>query len=181
MSTRKKTKNETRLIVAASEHDPDMLYATRFFVPDPFIFLEQNGKRTIVLSDLEIDRARKQAKADEIVSFSKIEREVQGNAKKAPAYEKVMSHFLAKTRRPLRGCSGEFSARLRAGAGAPEDSGPRRPTDFSGRNVKPRRTRNCERCAALWPSPRKDWRARWKCWRRRKLVQERSSPGRGAR
>jgi len=96
MSTRKKTKNETRLIVAASDHDPDMLYATRFFVPDPFIFLEQNGKRTIVLSDLEIDRARKQAKADEIVSFSRMEREVQGGQKKAPPFEKVMSHFLRK-------------------------------------------------------------------------------------
>ena len=96
MSTRKKTKNETRLIVAASEHDPDMLYATKFFVPDPFIFLEQNGKRTIVLSDLEIDRARKQAKADEIVSFSQVEREVQGTQKKAPPFEKVMSHFLRK-------------------------------------------------------------------------------------
>jgi len=96
MSKRKKTKNETRLIVAASEHDPDMLYATRFFVPDPFIFLEQNGKRTIVLSDLEIDRARKQAKADEIVSFSQVEREVQGTQKKTPPFEKVMSYFLRK-------------------------------------------------------------------------------------
>jgi Xaa-Pro aminopeptidase len=94
MSTRKKKKNETRLIVAASEHDPDMLYATRFFVPDPFIFLEQDGKRTIVLSDLEIDRARKQAEADEIVSFSQIEREVQGTQKKAPPFEKVMARFL---------------------------------------------------------------------------------------
>lgn len=94
MSTRKKTKNETRLIVAASEHDPDMLYATRFFVPDPFIFLEQNGKKTIVLSDLEIDRARKQAQADEIVSLSKFERELQGARKKAPPFEQVMSHFL---------------------------------------------------------------------------------------
>src|SRR6266850_1668218 len=96
MSTRKKTKSETRLIVAASDHDPDMLYATKFFVPDPFIFLQQNGKQTIVLSDLEIDRARKQAKADEIVSFSQIEREVQGTRKKAPPFEKVMSHFLRK-------------------------------------------------------------------------------------
>jgi Xaa-Pro aminopeptidase len=93
---RKKKKNETRLIVAASEHDPDMLYATGFFVPDPFIFLERNGKRTIVLSDLEIDRARKQAKADEIVSFSQLEREVQGKTTKAPPFEKVMSHFLRK-------------------------------------------------------------------------------------
>src|SRR5437870_8795626 len=93
---RKKTKNETRLIVAASEHDPDMLYATKFFVPDPFIFLQQNGKRTIVLSDLEIDRARKQAEADEIVSFSQIEREVQGTKRKTPPFEKVISHFLRK-------------------------------------------------------------------------------------
>jgi Xaa-Pro aminopeptidase len=92
----KRKKNETRLIVAASEHDPDMLYATKFFVPDPFIFLEQNGKRTIVLSDLEIDRGRKQAQADEIVSYSQFEREVQGKQKKAPPFEKVMSHFLRK-------------------------------------------------------------------------------------
>ena len=73
-----------------------MLYATRMFVPDPFIFLEQNGKRTIVLSDLEIDRGRKQAQADEILPYSEFEREVQGKAKKAPAFEKVLSHFLQK-------------------------------------------------------------------------------------
>ena len=96
MSKRKKTKGDTRLIVAASEQDPDMLYATRFFAPDAFIFLEENGKRTLVLSDLEIDRARKQAEADEFVSFSALEREVQGTSKKAPAYDKVLSHFLRK-------------------------------------------------------------------------------------
>src|SRR5438876_6873291 len=86
----------TRLIVAASENDADMLYATRFFAPDPFIFLEQNGKRTLVLSDLEIDRGRKQAEADEFVSFNQLEREVQGKSKKAPPYEKILAHFLRK-------------------------------------------------------------------------------------
>ena len=86
----------TRLIVAASENDADMLYATRFFAPDPFIFLEQNGKRTLVLSDLEIDRGRKQAEADEFVSFNKLEREVQGKDRHAPPYEKVLAHFLRK-------------------------------------------------------------------------------------
>jgi Xaa-Pro aminopeptidase len=96
MSTRTKKKEATRLMVAASEHDPDMLYATRFFAPDAFIFLEERGKRTLVLSDLEIDRARKQADADEFVSYSALEREVQGKQKKAPAYEKVLSHFLRK-------------------------------------------------------------------------------------
>lgn len=92
----KTKKGTTRLIVAASEHDPDMLYATRFFAPDPFIFLEEAGKRTLVLSDLEIDRARKQAEADEFVSYSALEREVQGKQKKAPGYEKVLAHFLRK-------------------------------------------------------------------------------------
>ena len=58
-NTMSKSKSQTKLIVAASEYDADMLYATRFFAPDPFIFLEQNGKRTLVLSDLEIDRAKK--------------------------------------------------------------------------------------------------------------------------
>ncbi|MFZ1221332.1 MAG: Xaa-Pro peptidase family protein [Chthoniobacterales bacterium] len=93
---RKAKNGTTRLIVAASEHDPDMLYATRFFAPDAFIFLEERGKRTLVLSDLEIDRARKQAEADEFVSYSALEREVQGTQRRAPGYEKVLSHFLKK-------------------------------------------------------------------------------------
>jgi Xaa-Pro aminopeptidase len=94
VSKKTPSKNPTRLIVADSERDADMLYATRMFVPDPFIFLEQNGKRTVVLSDLEIDRGRKQAQADEILPLSQFEREVQGNSKKAPPFEKILSHFL---------------------------------------------------------------------------------------
>jgi hypothetical protein len=97
---------KTRLIVAASETDPDMLYATKFWAPDPFIFLERNGKRTLVLSDLEIDRGRKQADADEFVMFSEIEHEVQGKSAFA---------FSAKTRRQIGNRSGEFPARVRAG------------------------------------------------------------------
>jgi Xaa-Pro aminopeptidase len=88
--------NGTRLIVAASDIDADMLYATKFWAGDPFIFLEKNGKRTIVLSDLEIDRGRRTAKVDEFVSFNQLEREVQGKANQAPSYEKVLAHFLRK-------------------------------------------------------------------------------------
>ncbi|HEU5246798.1 MAG TPA: hypothetical protein VFU09_06885, partial [Candidatus Udaeobacter sp.] len=87
---------KARLMVATSETDADMFYATKFWAPDPFIFLERNGKRTLVLSDLEIDRGRKQADADEFVMFSELERELQGKSKKAPPYEKVLAHFLKK-------------------------------------------------------------------------------------
>src|SRR5438477_6467364 len=91
-----KTENGTRLIVASSDIDADLLYATKFWAGDPFIFLQQNGKRTIVLSDLEIGRGRRTAKVDEFVSFNQLEREVQGKAKEAPPYEKVLAHFLHK-------------------------------------------------------------------------------------
>ena len=61
-----------KLIIADSERDADMLYATRFFAPDPFIFLARNGRRSVVLSDLEVDRGRTQAEVDEIVPLSEI-------------------------------------------------------------------------------------------------------------
>jgi Xaa-Pro aminopeptidase len=60
-----------RLIVADSEHDANLLYATGFFAPDPFIFLEIRGKRYAVLSDLEIDRARRQATVDRVLSCTR--------------------------------------------------------------------------------------------------------------
>src|ERR1041384_7152214 len=87
---------ETRLIIAPSDIDADMLYATKFWAGDPFIFLQQNGKRTIVLTDLEMGRGKRTAKVDEFVSFNQLEREVQGKSKQPPPFEKVVAHFLRK-------------------------------------------------------------------------------------
>jgi Xaa-Pro aminopeptidase len=89
-----KQNSKTRLMVANSEIDADMLYATKFFAPDPFVFLERDGKRTLLLSDLEIDRGRKTAEADEFLPYSRYEKEVQGDRKKAPQYDEVVAHFL---------------------------------------------------------------------------------------
>ncbi|HTM07121.1 MAG TPA: Xaa-Pro peptidase family protein [Verrucomicrobiae bacterium] len=58
------------LIVAASETDANMLYATGFFAPDPFIFFQHRGKKSMVMSDLEIDRAKRQADVDRVLSLS---------------------------------------------------------------------------------------------------------------
>ncbi len=62
--------NEAFLLIADSERDADMLYASGMFVPDPFTFLQVNGRTTIMMSDLEIDRARAQSKVDEVVSLT---------------------------------------------------------------------------------------------------------------
>ena len=64
-----------RLIYAASPRSADMLYATGFHAPDPFVFLEARGRTTIVLNDLEIDRGRREAKVDEVLASSDLARE----------------------------------------------------------------------------------------------------------
>jgi Xaa-Pro aminopeptidase len=71
-----------------------MLYATRFRAPDAFAFVEKPGRTAILLSDLEVDRGRREAKVDDVISYSRIEKEVQGAKKKKPAYAKVVAAFL---------------------------------------------------------------------------------------
>jgi Xaa-Pro aminopeptidase len=66
-----------KLIIAASDHDADMLYATGFFAPDPFIYLLHGGRSTIVLSDLEIDRGRREARVDRVTAYSDISRRLK--------------------------------------------------------------------------------------------------------
>ncbi len=63
----------TRLIIAASEADSNLYYATRFLTPDPFVFLQVEGRKILLMSDLEVDRARAQARADEVLRLSDYE------------------------------------------------------------------------------------------------------------
>ena len=71
------------LLVAASEGDDNMLYAVGFFVPDPFIFFQHREKKIAVLSDLEIDRAKKQAHVDRVLSLSLYQRKLHKLGKPA--------------------------------------------------------------------------------------------------
>jgi Xaa-Pro aminopeptidase len=66
-----------RLLYAASETDADMLYATGFFAPDPFLFVQQGRRRLIVMSDLERDRAIKQARVQKVLAWSRIARTLE--------------------------------------------------------------------------------------------------------
>lgn len=64
---------QAKLIVAASETDANLYYVTGFWAPDPFIYAEIDGKKLLVMSDLELDRAKAQAHVDEVLSSSKIQ------------------------------------------------------------------------------------------------------------
>jgi len=85
---------KARLIIASSEQCADMLYATGFRAPDPFVFLECRGRRAILLSDLELDRGYREARVDDVVSASELERKIilKTGAKPSPAA--VIASFL---------------------------------------------------------------------------------------
>lgn len=61
---------EAKLIIADSEHDSNMFYATGSLVPDDFIYLEKNGKKMIFIDDMEIDRVKNEAAVDQVISYS---------------------------------------------------------------------------------------------------------------
>lgn len=67
------TSPENLLIVGDSESDADILYATRFFVTVPVMYLECAGKKTLLVNDLEYGRAITEAKVDEVVSTTPYE------------------------------------------------------------------------------------------------------------
>jgi Xaa-Pro aminopeptidase len=85
---------ENLLLVADSERDANMLYAVGMFVPDPFIYLRRRGRPTIVMSDLEIDRARKQAPHCRASSLSKYQKNLRAAGIKAPKLSDVVRAML---------------------------------------------------------------------------------------
>jgi Xaa-Pro aminopeptidase len=82
------------LLVADSDHDANMLYATGMFVPDPFIFLRLRGKNFIVMNDLEIDRARQQASHCHVLSLSDYQKKLKARGIKQPSFAHIIQTIL---------------------------------------------------------------------------------------
>jgi Xaa-Pro aminopeptidase len=88
------TKHENLLMVADSERDANMLYAVGTFVPDPFIYLHTGGRPLIVMSDLEIDRARAQAPHCRVASLSQYQQKLRAQGIKRPSFAHVVRQIL---------------------------------------------------------------------------------------
>jgi len=63
-------KNKNYLIIDSSEGNSDLYYKTKFFVPDPVIFIDHGGSSTLILNDLEYERGKKEAEVDEVIAYS---------------------------------------------------------------------------------------------------------------
>ena len=88
------TSNPAKLIIDGSETCADLLYATKFAVGDPMIFLLEGKHSTILLSDLEIDRGKREAKVDEILSLSEFNQQHEGALGKKPTLGDTAVAFL---------------------------------------------------------------------------------------
>lgn len=66
-----------KFIYDTSERSADLFYTARFTVHDPIIFFEWRGKSHLVLSDLEIDRGKRYAKVNRILSLTSYVKQLQ--------------------------------------------------------------------------------------------------------
>ena len=62
------------LLIGDSERSADLLYATGFNAPDAFVFLQTNEAKYLLIGDLELDRARDQARVDEVLSLTRYDK-----------------------------------------------------------------------------------------------------------
>jgi Xaa-Pro aminopeptidase len=89
--------SENILIVADSEHDANMLYAVGMFVPDPFIYFRHDGQCHVVMNDLEIDRARKNAPHCRVISYNQCVEKLRRHVKR-PGLPAVISLLMRERR-----------------------------------------------------------------------------------
>lgn len=62
--------SNAKLIYDSPERNADLYYATHFWAPDDILFLEHKGKKFLVLSDLELERGKKEAKVHKVLALA---------------------------------------------------------------------------------------------------------------
>lgn len=85
---------EATLLISSSEADSNLYYATRFLSPDPFIYLKIGDEKIIIMSDLELDRAKSQAKVSTVLSYSGYEEAAKSSGIESPDTIDVLHEFL---------------------------------------------------------------------------------------
>ncbi|HEU4366344.1 MAG TPA: Xaa-Pro peptidase family protein [Candidatus Krumholzibacteria bacterium] len=111
--SRSTEKAYTILLYASSESDADVLYATRFHCPDPFIFIRTAaGKRIYVMSDLEIGRARSQSNAHRVLPLSRYAARALERTGRTPGVSEVMAEVLRELRIRTVTVSGNAAAAI---------------------------------------------------------------------
>lgn len=78
------------LLVAASEKDANMYYATGILTPDPFIYFQTNQEKIIVIGNLQLEEARARSKADRVLPLAHYWKLAQDKHQKIPSTAEIL-------------------------------------------------------------------------------------------
>lgn len=90
-------KRENLLLIADTDRDADLRYVTGFHAPDPFIWLQQDGRTFGVLSELEVDRAKRTSAIDRVLSL----RQLRNRAAREGGFQPGLADVAARLCREL--------------------------------------------------------------------------------
>src|SRR5215218_4832292 len=63
---------QTLLVIGAPEHDAAAYHLSGFLAPDPVVTLRVKDKKYLAVSSMEYGRAKREARADEVLSFDEL-------------------------------------------------------------------------------------------------------------
>lgn len=86
--------DDALLMVADSEHDANMLYAVGMFLPEPFVYLQHKGRASMMVRELDLDRARRKARNCRVLSLARYQEALSRDGKKAPKLCDVIKALL---------------------------------------------------------------------------------------
>lgn len=91
-------KQDTLLLIADSERDADMLYASGLRISEPFIFVEARGRKFAVVGDADLDRARRDAAVDRVLPLATFRRECAADGEAEPCLGQLAVQVLRHLR-----------------------------------------------------------------------------------
>ena len=63
---------DAKFIVGSSDKNEDLLFATKFFACDDFVFMQKDERKIMVIGEFEYERAKKEAKVDELIKDTEL-------------------------------------------------------------------------------------------------------------
>jgi Xaa-Pro aminopeptidase len=105
-------KPDNMLIVADSERDANLLYATGRTITEPFIYLRLRGKNLAIVPDLELKRARRQLRQCEVLSISDYQRRLKNSRRRWDGFAPVIREILREHRLKKVVVPGDFPLAL---------------------------------------------------------------------
>ena len=90
------SQTEAELLYEGGQAGANIYYASGFMAPDAFAMVQHEGRKIGILSDLEIGRAGKEGRLDELVSMRQIQDALKANGTSEPRVHNVLAQFFAE-------------------------------------------------------------------------------------